>query len=59
MEAEIASHECDNTRIKESQDMKLELAKTQAALETLKVTLEVRDNELKIKKEDVRREKVT
>ena len=39
--------------------MKLELAKTQAALETLKVTLEVRANELKIKKEDVRREKVT
>ena len=59
LEAEIASHEFHNTRLKESQDLKLELAKTQAALETLKVTLEVRDNELKIKKEDVRKEKVT
>ena len=59
LEAEIASHEFHNTRLKESQDLKLELAKTQAALETLKVTLEVRDNELKLKKEDVRKEKVT
>ena len=59
LEAEIANHESNNDRSKESENLKLELVKSQSAIETLEVTLSVRDNELKSKKEEIRKEKVS
>ena len=58
LEAEIANHENNNDRSRESENLKLELVKSQSAIETLEVTLSVRDNELKSKKEEIRKEKV-
>ena len=55
---EIASHEFDNTRTKESESLKLELAQAQSRIDTLNLTLGIRDNELKSKKEEIRKEKV-
>lgn len=54
---EIASHEFDNTRAKESESLKLELAQAQSRIETLNLTLGIKDNELKSKKEEIRNEK--
>ena len=59
LEAEIANHENNNDRSREFENLKLELVKSQSAIETLEVTLSVRDNELKSKKEEIRKEKAS
>jgi hypothetical protein len=58
LEAEIASHETDQSRSEQIEALKMEVAKFQTGRETLEVTLSVRDNEIKSKKEECRKEKV-
>ena len=58
LEVEIANHEYDQAKVNESDAFKIEIAKLQAEIETLNVTLKVRDGEIKAKKEDLKKEKV-
>ena len=58
LEVEIANHECDQAKVNEIDAFKIEIAKLQAEIETLNVTLKVRDGEIKAKKEDLKKEKV-
>lgn len=57
LEIEIANHECDQVKFNQVEAFKGEIAKLQAEIETLNVTLNVRDSEIKAKKEDLKREK--
>jgi len=57
LEVEIANHECDQAKVNEIDAFKIEIAKLQAEIETLNVTLKVRDGEIKAKKEDLKKEK--
>jgi len=57
LEVEIANHEYDQAKVNEIDAFKVEIAKLQAEIETLNVTLNVRDSEIKAKKEDLKREK--
>ena len=59
LEAEIAGHEGDQAKSNEIETIRVEVAKLHAEIETLQVTLDVRDNEIKVKKEELRIEKVS
>lgn len=58
LEAEIACHESHETNADELSSLQMEIARLQGEKETLQVTLRVRDNDIKAKKEDFRKEKV-
>ena len=58
LEIEIANHECDQAKFNEIEAFKVEIAKLQAEIETLNVTLKVRDSDIKAKKEELKRQKV-
>lgn len=58
LEIEIASHEGDNLKAGELDTLKIEIAKLQAEKETLNVTLSIRENEIRTKKDEIKQEKV-
>ncbi len=59
LELEISKHEGQATLVEERERARMELAKVTTEKETLEVTLERRDKELKAKKEDFRTELVS
>lgn len=58
LELEIANHEQQNTKKEDREKIKIECAKLTTEKETLEMTLDLRDKELKAKKEEYRKDLV-
>ena len=58
LELEIAKHECEEGLAKQDSDSKMKLVQLTTEKETLEVTLELREQELKSRKEELRQEQV-
>ena len=58
LELEIAKHECEEGLAKQDSDSKMKLVQLTTEKETLEVTLELREQELKSRKEELRQETV-
>lgn len=58
LEAEIADHEGNEAKHHEIENIKVGMTKLQAEIETMQVTLDVRDGEIKAKKDELKLVKV-
>ena len=58
LEIEIAKHECEEGLVKQESESRMKLVQLTTEKETLEVTLELREQELKSRKEELRQEQV-
>ena len=58
LEIEIAKHECEEGLSKQDSESKLKMVQLTTEKETLEMTLELREQELKTRKEELRQEQV-
>ena len=58
LELEIAKHECEEGLSKQDNEIKMKIAQLTTEKETLEVTLGLREQELKARKEELRDDKV-